>query len=260
MYTDGRLIKITDQNKFLYSIDLLSGLISLNQSIDLSYQKITSVVVTVNVADISLMSLPNINCQVAFRFTVSVNPLIFIGSDYQKITFCEDIPIRSSFLSLAVFDSSFSMNQICFSISDNLYFDLINGNNTLNGTIIVKTSLDYEFFSMNNLSSIVNFTAYAYFCNNPNVLIQQTILVTIHNVNEYAPFLEKQLSPIKISLNSSSKYLTSQIKVYDEDAYPFNKPKCFVQNDKSFTLITNQNSVRNRKILFYKIFLKVVNF
>jgi hypothetical protein len=246
LYADGRLIKITNSNQFFYTIDSLNGLISLNNSIDVYNKKITSVIVTVNVADISLMSLPNVNCQVSFRFTVSSNPLIFIGSDYQSISLCEDVPIKSSFFTVAVFDSSFSMNQVCFSILNNTFFDLINGNNTSNGTIIVKTALNYESFSINNLSSVVSFTAYAYFCNNPNVFIQQNILVTILNVNEYAPFLEDQILPVTISLNSSSNYLSRQINVNDKDAYPFNKPKCFVQNDKSFTLINNQNSVRSR--------------
>ena len=242
MHTDGRLITTTNVDKFFYLIDSVFGLMSIKAS-NLSNQMITSIVVTINVADVSLVTLPNVNCQVSFRFSVLTNPLVFIGGDYRSITLCEDLPIRSSFLKLAVFDSSFSMNEICFTILDNIYFDLIFGNNTSNGSIVLKRTLDYEYFLNNNSSPTVYFTVIAFFCNNPTTSVQQTVAVTIVNVNEYAPYLESQLKPLTISLSTSSYYLTNVLNIYDQDAYPFNKHKCFIQNDKSFTIINNQNNI-----------------
>ena len=235
-YTDGRLVNVTVPSQFFYVVDLVTGVLNM-KPVDISNQKLTSILVTVNVQDISLSSLLSVNCQVAFRFTVLQNPLVFIGSDYRSVDLCEDVPVSSPILTLTVFDSSFSTNQICFSILNNRNFDLINGNNTSNGTVILTALIDFE-----NAPSVINFTAQAYFCNTPGIYIQQTVAVKILNVNEYAPLLEPQQTPIEISLNTSSTYLSKTLFVLDNDTYPFNKYECKVLNDNSFLIINSQNS------------------
>ncbi len=241
-YADGRLITTIDTTQFYYAIDQNSGLINLKTN-DMLNQEILSVVVTVSVQDILLLSQPTINCQIAFRSTVFKNNLVFIGSDYRTIDLCEDVPVNSPILSLAIFDKSFSMNPICFSIINNDYFGLINGNNSSNGTVILTNPIDYEYFAFRNMDSVFNFTSKAYFCSDPSVFVQQTVKVKILNVNEHAPRLEYQLTPIQISINSSKSYMTKQLSVSDYDASPFNQYECNVQNDDFFRVIKNQNNV-----------------
>lgn len=119
--------------------------------------------------------------------------MVFVGSDYQTINLCEDIPINSQIYILNAFDSTFSGQPICYSIIDNQYFDLANSANPQNGAVNLINILDYENFIANNLTPTINFTAKAYFCNNPNSFITQVVSARILNVNEYGPKLQPQV-------------------------------------------------------------------